>query len=118
MQTLRNAHQLARFVLVWFALALGVAAASPLVRTEGQQLVCTAMAGVKLVNVDDGGEPRAGTGLQDCPLCVLAGAPPRQLQLTVALPVPAAALMPVMLRTSDAARTAPPLPPRGPPEVS
>jgi hypothetical protein len=31
MQTLRHARQLTRFVLVWFALALGVAMASPLV---------------------------------------------------------------------------------------
>ncbi len=118
MLTPRSCRAFARFVLVWFALALGVAAASPLVRTPGLQQVCTAAGGIKLVAVDDGGVPRATSGLQDCPLCVLAGAPPQRLQLTVPPPVPAAALLPAQPTVSDAARTAPPLPPRGPPAFS
>ncbi len=118
MMTPRSCRAFARFVLVWFALALGVAAASPLVRTADQQLVCTAAGGFKLVYVDDGDAPRVANGLQDCPLCVLAGAPPQCLPLTVPLPEPAMALLPVSPPGSDAARSAPPLPPRGPPAFS
>ena len=118
MMSPRSCRAFARFVLVWFALALGAAAASPLVRTADQQLVCTAAGGFKLVGVDDGGAPRVTNGLQDCPLCVLAGAPPQRLALTVPLPAPAAALLAALPPVSDAARTAPPLPPRGPPAIS
>ena len=41
LQSLRNAPHLTRLVLVWFALFVGVAVASPLVNPEGVQLVCT-----------------------------------------------------------------------------
>jgi hypothetical protein len=73
LQTLRNAHRLTRFVLVCFALFVGVAVASPLVKPEAVQLVCTAMGGVKLVQVDvagsDVGAAAAHTAL-DCPACL------------------------------------------------
>ena len=39
MQTLRHAHLLARFVLVWFVCALGVAVASPMVHPQAMELV-------------------------------------------------------------------------------
>ena len=77
MQKLRNAHLLARFVLVWFALFIGVAVASPLVNPEGVQLVCTATGSVKLVQPNNDGEDVAG-GLHGmhCPLCLPFSAPP------------------------------------------
>ena len=79
LQSLRNAHRLTRFVLVWFALFVGVAVASPLVKPEAVQLVCTAMGGVKLVQVDvagsDVGAAAAHTAL-DCPACLPLIAPP------------------------------------------
>ena len=79
LQSLRNAHRLTRFVLVWFALFVGVAVASPLVKPEAVQLVCSAMDGVKLVQVDAAGaevdEVVAHTAL-DCPACLPLIAPP------------------------------------------
>ncbi len=41
LQPLRNAHHLTRLVLVWFALFIGLAVASPLVNPQGVQEVCT-----------------------------------------------------------------------------
>mgnify|MGYP003343909841 CR=1 FL=1 len=41
MDYIRQAKNLARFVLVWFALSLGVAMASPLVAPKSMELVCT-----------------------------------------------------------------------------
>ena len=56
MQTLRNAHLLARFVLVWFALTVLAAGASPLVHPKAMELVCSADGGIKLVASDDGAD--------------------------------------------------------------
>jgi hypothetical protein len=105
----------ARFMLVWFALALGVAAASPMVQPQSQQLVCTAAGSVKFVNLDGDGAARASGGLQDCPLCVLVGAPPQAMPLLATLPAPVADPVPFAAKTHLAVRSAPPLPPRGPP---
>ena len=56
MQTLRHAHFLARFVLVWFALAIGVAIASPIVNPQAIELICSGSGGAMklLVKSDDG----------------------------------------------------------------
>jgi hypothetical protein len=76
MQTLRNAHYLARFVLVWFALFLGIAVASPIVQPHATQLVCSAYGTMVVVSTgDDAGQPVAGPALK-CPLCCGVGAPP------------------------------------------
>ncbi len=77
MQNLRNAHLLARFVLVWFALFIGVAVASPLVNPEGVQLVCSATGSVKLVQPNaDGDDASSGKHGLQCPLCLPVAAPP------------------------------------------
>ncbi|PUE06518.1 hypothetical protein B9Z51_16960 [Limnohabitans sp. T6-5] len=79
MQSLRNAHRLTRFVLVWFALFVGVAVASPLVKNEAVHLVCTAIGGVKLVQPDAAGDEVSGAALHtalDCPACLPLIAPP------------------------------------------
>lgn len=76
MQTLRNVRLLARFVLVWFALSIGVAIASPLVKPQSMALVCAGAGGMKFVKpgVDGSSEPVRLT--LDCPLCANLGAPP------------------------------------------
>lgn len=77
LQSLRNAHRLTRFVLVWFALFLGVAVASPLIHPESLQLVCTSAGNVKLVVAATDGSDGADTSQNlDCPLCLPMAAPP------------------------------------------
>ena len=79
LQTLRNAHHLTSLVLVWFALFVGVAVASPLVKPEAVHLVCTAIGGVKLVQVDAAGADMDGAAAHtalDCPACLPLIAPP------------------------------------------
>ena len=79
LQSLRNAHRLTRFVLVWFALFVGAAVASPLVKTEAVQLVCSAIGGVKLVHPDAAGDDVSLAALHialDCPACMPLIAPP------------------------------------------
>jgi len=67
MQHLRDAHSIARLVLVLFALTIGVAIASPIVQPQVMQLVWSAHGGMKvLVSNDDGSSPATGYTLQ-CP---------------------------------------------------
>jgi hypothetical protein len=75
--SLRHLHRnLARLALVWFALALGVAAASPWVSPRDYQLVC-AEGTVKLVAVGDNGPADVQHSHQlECALCLLTGSPP------------------------------------------
>jgi len=76
MQTLRNAQLVARFVLVWFALSIGIAIASPMVKPEGLQLVCSGAGSLKVVVTgDSGAEPDASHTLE-CPLCASISALP------------------------------------------
>jgi hypothetical protein len=76
LQSLRNAHRLTRLVLVWFALFVGVAVASPLVNPEGVQLVCTTAGSVKLVQLDaDGEEAQSSHHGLHCALCLPVAAP-------------------------------------------
>jgi hypothetical protein len=72
MQSLRQAHWITRLVLVWLALFMAAAVASPVLKSEGSQMVCGAL-GVKLVNADHmDSTPPAG---MDCPLCMPTAAP-------------------------------------------
>jgi hypothetical protein len=117
MQTLRRAHFLARFVLVWFALALGAAIASPIVKPQSMELVCSAGGAVKLVVSDDGAPAPSGHTL-DCPLCMISSAPPPALQLQVEPQQPLVHALRPIPAAHIAGRTAAPLPARGPPAFS
>ena len=123
MQTLRNAHFLARLVLVWFVLFVGVSVASPLVNPQAGQMVCSAMGGMKMVSADDGANGGAGDSVKlsssmDCPLCAQFSAPPSPMVLSFdTTSVLAHALRPIP-SAHIAWLTGAPLPPRGPPAHS
>ena len=76
MEPLRRAHHLARLVLAWFVLAVGVAAASPLVHPQAIELVCGAAGQIKAVVHTDDGAVELGSAHLDCALCLVASAPP------------------------------------------
>ena len=115
MQTLRNTPYIARLVLVWVALFVGVLAASPLVKPADIQLVCSASGGFKLsvVGEDLGDSPLAGD--QHCPLCQTVGATPWPLPDFQFRPQPLAHALRPVVAARLAWVTAPPLPSRGPP---
>ena len=116
MQTLRNAHHLARFVLVWFALSMGVAIASPLVQPKGMQLVCSA-AGAISIQFDQGDGDLTGSQANtlDCPLCAAVGAPPTQISLQALAPMGLTYALQLSADPQSNHRAAAPFPPRGPP---
>ncbi len=119
MHTLRRLRALACFMLAWFALSLGVAAASPFVNPQAMELVCSGAGEVKLiVHTDDGAQEQRGHTL-DCPLCAhLGGAAPPPAQARLPAPQPLAHALRPIPSAHIAARTAAPLPPRGPPLFS
>jgi hypothetical protein len=118
MQTLRNAHLIARFVLVWFALSVGVAVASPIVKPQAMELICSSAGVMKvLFTSDDGGRDAASPAL-DCPLCAATSAPPPLARLAAEPPQPPADVLPGIAADHLAALTAAPPPARGPPTLS
>jgi hypothetical protein len=115
MQTLRNAHLLARFVLVWFALSLGVAVASPIVNPQNFELICSSAGVMKLVvQTDDGAKAVSGPML-DCPLCATGGAPPPSFHVKFEPLSPLGHVLQSIPSAIMAALTAAPPPARGPP---
>ena len=96
MQTLRNVRLIARLVLVWFALSLGAAIASPLVAPKATQLVCSGASVKVVVQGADGEVADLGHAALDCPLCAVMNAPPPVAQATAQPPHALAhALVPV-----------------------
>lgn len=117
MQILRNAHLLARFVLVWFALSIGVAIAAPLVNPQGVEMVCTGTGVMKLLIKTDDGSRELGRSMLDCPLCGMLGAAPPPLASPVKLTSvqPLGYVLQPIAAAHIASLTAAPLPARGPP---
>lgn len=119
MQTLRNAHLLARFVLVWFVLSIGVAIASPIVKPQAMELVCSGAGVMKLlVKTDDGGSKEVSGHTLDCPLCASVSAPPPVARLNAEPVQPLAHVLQSIPAAHLAALTAAPPPARGPPTFS
>ena len=116
MQSLRSFTWITRCVLVWFVLSLGVAVASPLVKPQDLLLVCSASGAMKvLVQADDGSVSEVVGNTMHCPMCAPMAGPPPAARLTVE-PVQALAhALQGIPSAHIAARTAAPLPARGPP---
>ena len=109
---------LVRGLLLMFVLSLGVAIASPIVKPQAMELICSGAGIVKAVVHTDDGVQELGAGHLDCPLCVLGGAPP--VPSAVALPTlqPLGHAVQPIPAARIAAATAAPLPARGPPSLS
>ena len=119
MNRLRQATQLARLVLVWFVLSVGVAVASPLFNPKGIDMVCSSTGMTKLVvqGQGDDSDGAASSLTMDCPLCAAIGAPPPVFNTSLTQPSPLAHAMQPIAAAHIAAITAPPLPSRGPPAL-
>jgi hypothetical protein len=115
MQALRRANLLARLVLAWFALTLGVAIPSPLVNPQGMELVCSGAGALKLVVKADGSTGPATGHTLDCPLCASFSAPPAAAPAVTAMALPRGDFVTQAPASRTALRSAAPLPARGPP---
>jgi hypothetical protein len=111
-----NACRLARWVLLCFALSLGVAIASPLTHPQAMELVCSSAGAVKLLVTAPDGSTQVLSQMGDCPLCTTAGAPPpAPVHLGAALIQPLSYVLRSIPAAHIAYLTAAPLPARGPP---
>jgi hypothetical protein len=119
LQGLRQARHLTRWVLVWFALSLGVAIASPLVSPQAMELICSGSGVMKvLVKNADGSTSEATARMADCPLCATVAAPPPAAASCVEPAQPLAHVLQTIPAAIIAALTAAPPPARGPPAFS
>lgn len=112
---------LARLVLAWFVLALGLATAAPLLQPAPTQVVCTADGELRIVAMADDGTAPAHDHALHCPLCLFgSGAAPAVPGPSAGLRAPAAKVAAVDPAHSVIVRqhSRAPLPARGPPPVS
>lgn len=117
MQSLRNSIALARLVMAWFVLTLGIAVASPLVSPQAMEMICSAGGSMQMIVVGDNG-PQGTTDAHhalDCPLCLGIAAPPPPAAQHVATPQPLGLALQPIVSARIAALVGAPLPPRGPP---
>ncbi len=115
MQTLHSSKLIAKLVLVWFALFLGSAIASTVIKPGSMQMVCTAGGGMKMIDMTgDDGELKASASM-DCPLCASVTAPPPPLSVHFEKLSPLAHALQPIAAAHIASVSAPPLPSRGPP---
>jgi hypothetical protein len=116
LHTLRNSPWLAKWALLWFALTLGVAVASPLVNPQDELVICTSAGMVKVKLHADGSLSTEPSSVAQCPLCVVGGAAAPALARVPPEPISVAAgLLPCKVAVHVAASTAAPPPSRGPP---
>ena len=115
MQAFRQLRHLTRFVLVWFALSLGVAMASSLVAPKATELVCTSGGMVKLVAVDGTDSAAPSHAQMDCALCMPMALPPAPCAVSLVQVSPLSHALQPTAAAHIASATSPPLPSRGPP---
>ncbi len=117
MQTLRNSKFITKLVLVWFALFIGSAVASTVIKPENLQMVCATGGMMKMVDTSsDDGEVK-GSASMDCPLCASVTAPPSPSTVHFEQTSPLAHALQPVAAAHIASVTAPPLPSRGPPAL-
>lgn len=119
LQLLRNRPWLARWLLLSWTLSLGAAVATPMVQPRHEVMICSVSGMVTVLLNEDGTVASTELAGKSCPLCVLPGVLPAPQQ------PPIGASTQVIGRVSQGiafshvvALTAPPLPSRGPPEIS
>ncbi|MDD2919277.1 DUF2946 family protein [Rhodoferax sp.] len=121
LHTLRNAPWLARLALLWLALTLGAAVASPMVNPPTELVICTGAGMLKVVLADDGTvNTAASSDTGDtlfCPLCLVGGAPPPFVLNTLEATQPLSHVLQSIPAAIIAALTAAPPPARAPPKA-
>jgi len=115
MHALRHFKLITRLVLVWWLLAMGAAVASPLLKSPHSTVICSGGIMKVLVLNDDGSTSTQPEVAMHCPLCLALAAPPSVLSMVVPRSFAWTYVVPYSDSTHVAARTASPLPARGPP---
>ena len=112
-------HRLARLVLVWYVLFVGVSVLASTLQPKTMEVVCSSMGIMKLVVQGEESETPVRSSM-DCPLCAHAtpALPPPTLADLAHVPDARAHIVRRLPEAVLIARTAPPLPSRGPPVLN
>lgn len=121
LHTLRNAPWLAKLALLWFALTLGAAVASPMVQPRQELVICTGAGMLKVALAEDGTVTTAATSDTSdalfCPLCLAGGAPAGAVVKAIDPPQSTGRVLQGTPTVHIATLSAAPLPARGPPQA-
>jgi hypothetical protein len=114
--TTTQLRRLARLVLVWYVLFVGVSVLASSLQPKTMDVVCSSMGTMKLVVQGEGGDAQVRASM-DCPLCAQAtpALPPPTLVDQAPVPDGRSHIVQRLPEAVLIARTAPPLPSRGPP---
>ena len=114
--TTTKLRRLARLVLVWYLLFVGVSVLAATLQPKTMDVVCSAM-GIMKVVVQGEGEATPVNSSMECPLCAHASPalPPPTVAALAHVPDARAYIVQALPEALLLARTAPPLPSRGPP---
>jgi hypothetical protein len=109
-------HRLARLVLAWSVLFVGVSVLASTLQPKTMEVVCSSMGIMKLVVLGEEGETQVRSSM-DCPLCAhtTPALPPPTLADMAHVPDARSHIVQRLPAAILLARTAPPLPSRGPP---
>jgi hypothetical protein len=107
---------LARLVLVWYVLFVGVLVMAATLQPKTMEVVCSSMGLMKVVVQGEGGDAQVRSSM-DCPLCAHATPvlPPPTVADLAHLPDARSHIVQRLPEAVLIARTAPPLPSCGPP---
>jgi len=107
---------LVRLVLVWYVLFVGVSVLAATLQPKTMEVVCSSMGLMKVVVQGEGGDAQVRSSM-DCPLCAHAtpAMPPPTVAALAHVPDARSHIVQRLPEAVLTARTAPPLPSRGPP---
>ena len=114
MHCLRSSSWLARLILAWFVLTVGVAMASPIVHPKAMELVCSGTGNLTLIALGEDGAELSHQTL-DCSMCQSPTLPPCSVSVRFAHVQPLAHALKKAAIAHIASTVGAPLPPRGPP---
>lgn len=103
------------WVLAWFVMALGAAAASPLLHSKTIEIVCAGVGATQMVVHTEGGTVKWNPHFLDCPLCLVSGVPPMAASSLAPVFGPLFHASAVLFISPVVAPTAVPPPARAPP---
>ena len=114
--TTTQLRRLARLVLVWYVLFVGVSVLAATLQPKTMDVVCSSMGLMKVVVQGEGGDAHVRASM-NCPLCAHAtpALPPTTVAVLAHVPDVRSHIVQRLPEAVLIARTAPPLPSRGPP---
>ncbi len=112
----KTLRRLTRLVLVWYMLFVGVSVLAATLQPKTMDVVCSSMGLMKVVVQGEGGDAQVRSSM-DCPLCAHAtpALPPPTVAALAHVPDARSHIVQRLPEAELTARTAPPLPSRGPP---